>query len=79
MGTALPDHAAVGSLTAAAAADEIVEAKQPGRGRVPVGPPTGCVRGVPEPEGPIAGCPELAFVTPAQQMTCTSLQQQGSC
>lgn len=65
MGTALPGPAAEGSLTAAVAG-EPVGAKQAGEGGVPVGHPTGCGEGGLGPEEPIAGCPELAAVTPTR-------------
>lgn len=66
MQTCLPAHAAVGNLTAAAAADadETVGASQAGRGAVPVDPPIGCVRGALGLAGPTADCPVLVFVVP---------------
>ena len=70
LGTALTGHAAEGSWTAA---DVAAEAKRPGREEVPAGLPTGCLRGVPGLEGPTGACPELAFVTPSQTDTHSSL------
>ena len=83
MQTSLPAAAAAeGSLTAAAAAagGEIVGAKPPGKGVVPVGTPIGGVQGVLGLEGPTAGCPVLVFAVPAwtdwldQQHVCCCKQ-----
>ena len=89
MQTSLPAAAAgtLNAAVAAAAADATVGAKQPGRGVVPVAPPIGWVQGVLGVEGPIAGCPVLAFVVPvwsdvwnsnmcaARSSACTHYQQ----
>ena len=70
MRTSLPAHAAVGSLTAAAAADETIGAIWPERGAVPGGSPIGGVQQVLGVEEATAGCPVLDFVVPAWTDGC---------